>query len=71
VTVLQVGRPVMPGSVSGKGRRFSHYSVHTGFEVHPAPYPLGTEGYFPGVKRPEREADPSHLPPMLIVKLYL
>jgi hypothetical protein len=30
-------------------------------EVHPASYPMGTGGFFPGVKRPGREAD--HSPP--------
>jgi hypothetical protein len=35
--------------------------VQTGFEVHPASYPMGTGGTFPGIKRPGREAD--HSPP--------
>jgi hypothetical protein len=42
--------------------------------ANPASYPLVTGGYFPGVKRPRREAD--HLPPSSAeveesVKLYL
>jgi hypothetical protein len=36
--------------------------VQTGSEVHPASYPMGTGGPFPGGKaRPERDAD--HSPP--------
>jgi hypothetical protein len=31
--------------------------VQTGSGVHPTSYPMGTGGSFPGVKRPEREAD--------------
>jgi hypothetical protein len=35
--------------------------VQTGFEANPASYPMGTEGFSPGVKRQGREAD--HSPP--------
>jgi hypothetical protein len=37
------------------------HSVQTGSEAHSASYPVDTEGSFPGVKRPGREAD--HSPP--------
>jgi hypothetical protein len=36
-----------------------HFSTAPG--VHPDSYPIDTGGSFPGVKRPEREAD--HSPP--------
>jgi hypothetical protein len=32
---------------------------HTGSGAHPASYPVGTRGPFPGVRRPGREADRS------------
>jgi hypothetical protein len=32
------------------------HSMQTGSGVHPASYPVGTEGSFPGVMRPGREA---------------
>jgi hypothetical protein len=35
--------------------------VQNGSEVHPASYPVGIRGSFPGVKRPGREAN--HSPP--------
>jgi hypothetical protein len=35
------------------------YVVQTGSGAHPAFYPMGTGGTFPGVKRPGREADHS------------
>jgi hypothetical protein len=38
-----------------------HHRVQNGTGAHPASYPLGTTGSFPGVKRPGREAD--HSPP--------
>jgi hypothetical protein len=38
-----------------------HHCVQNGSGAHPASYPMGTRGYFPGVKRPGREAD--HSPP--------
>jgi hypothetical protein len=31
--------------------------VQTGSRAHPTSYPMGTGDSFPGVKRPEREAD--------------
>jgi hypothetical protein len=34
--------------------------IQTGSGAHPASYPVGTGGVFPGVKRPWREADNSH-----------
>jgi hypothetical protein len=37
-------------------------TVQTGSEAHPASYPMGTGGCFPGVKRPKREADHSPSP---------
>jgi hypothetical protein len=51
-----------------------HRRVKTGSETHPASYPMGTRGFFPGVKRPGREAD--HSPPSSVevkewVELYL
>jgi hypothetical protein len=36
-----------------------HPRVQTGSAVHPASYPMGTKGSFPGVKLPGREADHS------------
>jgi hypothetical protein len=38
-----------------------HYRVQNGSGAHPASYPMGTRGSFPGVKRPGRESD--HSPP--------
>jgi hypothetical protein len=32
-------------------------NVHTGSGAHPASYPMGSVGCFPGVKRQGREAD--------------
>jgi hypothetical protein len=47
--------------------------VQNGFGAHPASYPMGTSGPFPGVKRPGCEAD--HSPPFAevneCVELYL
>jgi hypothetical protein len=40
---------------------FFHHRVQNDSGAHPASYPTGTRGSFPGVKRPEREAD--HSPP--------
>jgi hypothetical protein len=43
-------------------RNFSpHHRVQTGPGAHPASYPMGTTGSFPGVKLPVRESD--HSPP--------
>jgi hypothetical protein len=56
-------------------RNFSlHYCVQNGSGAHPASYPMGTRGSFPGVKRPGQEAD--HSPPSSAevkerVELYL
>jgi hypothetical protein len=38
-----------------------HHRVQNGSRLHPASYPMGTRGSFPGVKQPRREAD--HSPP--------
>jgi hypothetical protein len=38
-----------------------HHRVHTGSGAHPASYPRGTRGFFPGGKAVGREAD--HSPP--------
>jgi hypothetical protein len=46
---------------AGAGNFFLHHRVQNGSGVHPASYPVGTRGSFPGVKRPGREAD--HSPP--------
>jgi hypothetical protein len=35
------------------------HSIQTGSGFHPASYPVGTGGSFPGVKRPRLEADHS------------
>jgi hypothetical protein len=44
------------------GQEFPLLSTdQTGSEAHPASYPMGTGGHFPGGKRPGREAD--HSPP--------
>jgi hypothetical protein len=49
------------GSISGRGKRYSLlHCVQSGSGDHPASYPMGTGGSFPGVKRLEREADHSH-----------
>jgi hypothetical protein len=46
---------------TGAGNFSLHHRVQNGSGAHPASYPMGTRGSFPGVKRPRREAD--HLPP--------
>jgi hypothetical protein len=43
------------------GNFFLHHRVQHGSGAHPASYPMGTRGSFPGVKRQGREAD--HSPP--------
>jgi hypothetical protein len=51
-----------------------HHCVQNGFGAHPASYPMGTRGSFPGVKRPGCEADqspPSSTEVKEFVKLYL
>jgi hypothetical protein len=45
---------------AGDGNFSLHQRVQTGSGAHPA-YTMGTRDSFPGVKRPEREAD--HSPP--------
>jgi hypothetical protein len=60
--------PARAGNVS------LHHCVQIGSGSHPASYPMGTKGSFPGVKRPGREAD--HSPPSSAevkecVELYL
>jgi hypothetical protein len=50
---------------AGAGNFSLHHRVQTGSGVHKASYPMGTGGFFPGVKRRGREADHSiHLVPM-------
>jgi hypothetical protein len=50
------------GSIRGRGRFFCfRHRVQTGSGPHPASYPTSTGDYFPGVKRPGREAE--HSPP--------
>jgi hypothetical protein len=46
---------------AGAGNFSPYHRVQTGSGPHPASYPMGTRGSFPGVKRPGREAD--HSPP--------
>jgi hypothetical protein len=51
-----------------------HHRVQNDSGAHPASHPMGTKGSFPGLKRPEREAD--HSPPSSAevkecVELYL
>jgi hypothetical protein len=46
---------------SGAGNFSIHHRVQNGSGAHPASYPMGIRGSFPGVKRPGREAD--HSPP--------
>jgi hypothetical protein len=46
------------GSIPGRGKG----CIQIGYGAHPASYPMGTEGPFPGGKaRPGRDAD--HSPP--------
>jgi hypothetical protein len=45
----------------GAGNFSLHHRVQNGSGDHPASYPVGTRGSFPGGKRPGREAD--HSPP--------
>jgi hypothetical protein len=44
---------------TGAGNFSLHHRVQNGSGAHPASCPMGTRGSFPGVKRPEREADHS------------
>jgi hypothetical protein len=41
----------------GAGNFSLYHRVQTGAGAHPASYPMGTMGSFPGVKQPGREAD--------------
>jgi hypothetical protein len=44
---------------AGAGNFSLHHRVQNGSGFHPASYPMGTRGSFPGVKRPGREDDHS------------
>jgi hypothetical protein len=46
---------------AGTGNLSLHHRIQNGSGAHPASYPVGTGGSFPGVKRPGREADHSFL----------
>jgi hypothetical protein len=35
---------------AGAGNSFLHHRFQNGCEAHPASYPMGTRGYFPGGK---------------------
>jgi hypothetical protein len=52
---LRAGRP------RGRNSSFIFTSHRPSLGSHPAYYPMGTGGFFPGIKRPGREAD--HSPP--------
>jgi hypothetical protein len=63
-----------PGGGRGAGKISLHHRVQNGSGAHPASYPMGTRGSFPGVKRPVREADlspPSSAEVKEWVELYL
>jgi hypothetical protein len=45
--------------------------VKTGSGVHPTSYPMGTGGFFTGVKRPERETDHSYLASTEVKKMWI
>jgi hypothetical protein len=50
------------------------HRVQNGSGTHPASYPVGTRGHFPGIKRPGRGADHSPTSSAEVkecVKLYL
>jgi hypothetical protein len=48
---LRAGRPRIRSSSQKEGQKFSLlHSVQTGSEAHPASYPMGTGGSFPGGK---------------------
>jgi hypothetical protein len=58
----------------GAGNFFLHHRVQNSSGAHPASCPIGTRGSYPGVKRPDNEAD--HWPPSRTevkewVKLYI
>jgi hypothetical protein len=46
---------------AGAGNFSLHHRFQNGSGAHPASYPMGIRGSFPGVKRPVREADHSLL----------
>jgi hypothetical protein len=46
---------------AGAGNFSLHHRIQNGSGVHTASYPVGTRCSFPGIKRPGREADHSHL----------
>jgi hypothetical protein len=59
---------------AGAGNFCLHHRVKNGSGAHPAFYPMGTRGSFPGVKLPGREADhslPSSAEVKECVELYL
>jgi hypothetical protein len=45
--------------LAGAGNFSLHHRVKNDSGTHPASYPMGTRGSFPGVKRPGREAEHS------------
>jgi hypothetical protein len=45
--------------LAGAGNFSLHHRVQNGSGAHPASYPMGIRGPFPGGKAPEREADHS------------
>jgi hypothetical protein len=45
----------------GAGNFYTQHRVQTGSGTHLSSYPVGTRGSFPGIKRPEWEAN--HTPP--------
>jgi hypothetical protein len=59
---------------AGAGNFSLHHRVQTGSRAHPASYPMGTRGYFPGDKAAGREAGhstPSSTEVKECVELYL
>jgi hypothetical protein len=49
----------------GGGVNFSlHHRIQNGAGAQPASYPMGTRGFFPGVKRPRRETDQADHSPL-------
>jgi hypothetical protein len=61
------------GSSSPAGGKNFHFSMSTrpALGVHPASYPIGTGGSFPGVKRPGPEADKSPPTSTEIKKIWI
>jgi hypothetical protein len=59
---LGAGWPGGRSSSPGKGKTFlTPHVVQTGSGAHSASYPMGTGGFYPGIKQPGSEAD--HSPP--------